>query len=125
MKNKIISLVTAITLGISLSGCMMMGMMQKNNDNGGSKMGMMHGGMNGGSYDDANHDMSMEKDPEAYKVAKRYCTQCHSLKEKNTYTGSNWNPTLIRMYTYMQNQNLMVPSEDEKEMIAKYYEVSK
>ena len=130
MNTNLFSLVTVITLSISLSGCMMMGMMKKKDDDGGSKMammkcgGMMMGGMGGGSHDDSNHDMSMEKDPEAYKITKRYCTQCHYLKEKNTHSGSDWNPTLMRMYTYMQSQDLMVPSEDEEEMIAKYYGVS-
>lgn len=98
----------------------------KKDDTSGSKMGMMKcggmmmGGMNGSSTE---HDMSKEKNPEAYKVAKRYCTQCHYLKKKNTYTGSDWNPTLIRMYAYMQEQDYMLPSENEKGMITKYYEV--
>ena len=65
--------------------------------------------------------MMKKKDPEAYKVTKRYCTQCHYLKEKNIHTPNNWNPTLIRMYSYMQNQNLMVPNENEKVMIKGYY----
>jgi len=96
----------------------------KGSSMGGMKCGgMMMGGMGGGSHD-ANHDMSMEKNPEAYKTTKRYCTQCHYLKEKNTHNSSEWNPTLMRMYTYMQNQDLMVPSEDEKVLISKYYEVT-
>ena len=131
MKNKIVFFNFGLTIfiSISLSGCMMMGMMKKKDDDASSKMGMMKcggmmSGMNGASHDDSNHDMSMEKDPEAYKTTKRYCTQCHYLKEKNTHNGSDWNPTLMRMYTYMQNQNLMVPSEDEKVLISKYYGVS-
>ena len=127
MKNSSYTIFSSFLLSALLSGCMMMGMMKKKDDDGGSKMGMMKCGgmmMGGGSHDDSNHDMSMEKDPEAYKVTKRYCTQCHYLKEKNTHSGSDWNPTLMRMYTYMQNQDLMVPSEDEKALIAKYYGVS-
>ena len=129
MKNSSYIIFSSILVSTLLSGCMMMGMMKKKDDDSGSKMGMMKcggmmmGGMSNSSHDDSNHDMSMEKDPEAYKVVKRYCTQCHSLKEKNTYSGSDWDPTLMRMYTYMQNQDLMVPTDREKEMIAKYYGV--
>lgn len=120
---KLLNYIFIFFIVTSLSGCMMM--MKKDDNKGSSGMGFMKCGGMMNSSSEKNHDMNMEKDPESYKIAKRYCTQCHYLKEKNTHTSNEWQPTFNRMYTYMQEQNLLVPMEDEKDAIAKYYGVEK
>jgi len=102
--------------------------MQRNNDKySGGGMGMMPMmrmiNMNSTSNSSISNGTTEEEHSKSYIIVKRYCTQCHNMKDKNLHSTNEWKPTLRRMIDYMQNQGKLQPDEYEKVMIEHYYEV--
>ena len=120
--------ISIILLSSALSAsCMMMG--------GGMDMGnKSKGGMDMDNYKQApktkkssskcGDDMDISnKIDKSYVIAKRYCTQCHIMRESDEFSKSKWKPILKRMMGYMQNQAKLQPDEYETIMIKHYYAI--
>ena len=98
---------------------------------------MMGGGMSGGSHNSGSVDidkmdmggsensnmdeMNMSENSKSYIIAKRYCSQCHEMKNKELHSSEEWKPTLRRMMNYIDNQAKLKPDDYEKVMIEHYY----
>ena len=105
-----------VSLSLFLSGCMgmMMGM--------GNMSGMMGGiGSNSNEVELSN----TKKEDKSYIIVKRYCTQCHEMKDTTLHSKKDWDRTISRMLGYMKQQNKLQPDEYELVMIEHYYDSDK
>ena len=95
---------------------------------GDKSAGMSMSGMDmdmdmGGGSSISQDSKDINPKSKSFIIAKRYCTQCHGMKSKNSLSTREWKTTLKRMLNYMKNQNKMIPDEYEMTMIEHYYGV--
>ena len=64
----------------------------------------------------------LEKDKPGYKVAKTYCSQCHTLPFSDQHTLQEWPAVIARMKGYIQSARRKMPNDYEEIALLGYFQ---
>ena len=64
----------------------------------------------------------LEKDKPGYRIAKTYCSQCHTLPFPDQHVPQDWPAVIARMQNYIQAAKRKAPNESEQFAILGYFQ---